>query len=353
MKVAVGLSGGVDSSVTACLLKEQGYDVIGVTMLIWEDSTCCSGEALKDARKVAQYLNIPHYVYDLIPEFTKEIVDNFVSSYQNGKTPNPCPTCNSKMKFEFLWNAVKEKHPDIEKIATGHYARVKFDENTNRNQILKGLDPKKDQSYMLFKLNKEQVSRIILPLGEYKKTETRELAKKFNLNHVANKPDSMDLCFTSGNLKEFLKSRIKEKVLAGDIIDTKGRKLGTHEGIINYTVGQRKGINVGSHEKLYVLSIDPLTNTIIVGNKDETYSPGLIAENLNWVSIDEPKTPIYAEVKTRYLSNPEPAEIIPIGNKTAKVVFKEKQSSIAPGQEAVFYSNDILLGGGTICKVIN
>lgn len=353
MKVAIGLSGGVDSSVAACLLKEQGHEVIGVTMLIWPDSKCCSGEAVEDAKKVAAHLGIEHHIYDLVPEFTKEIVDNFVSEYANGRTPNPCPTCNYKMKFHYLWNAVYKMHNDVDKIATGHYVGMGYDEELKRYQLFKGQDKSKDQSYMLYKLTQDQLSRIHLPLGKMHKKEVRAMAKNLNLGKIASKSDSMDLCFTSGNLQEFLKSRAPEKVIAGDIINTDGKKLGIHEGIMNYTVGQRKGINIpSSNEKLYVVSIDAKTNTIVVGNDNETYSPGLLAEDVSWLSIPKPENPIYAEVKTRYLANPEPAEIIPIGDDRYKIVFKDKQRSITPGQVTVFYSGELMLGGGTITQVI-
>ncbi len=353
MKVAVGLSGGVDSSVAACLLKEQGHEVIGVTMLIWPDSKCCSGEAVEDARKVASYLGIEYHIYDLVPEFTKEIVNNFVSEYSNGRTPNPCPTCNYKMKFHYLWNAVQALHPDVDKIATGHYVHMDYSEETGRYQVFKGEDKSKDQSYMLYKLTQEQLSRMMLPLGRTNKKDTRKMAADMGLSNVASKADSMDLCFTSGNLQQFLRQRVPEKAVQGDIVDTNGRKIGIHEGVINYTVGQRKGINIpSSNDRLYVVALDSRTNTVVVGTKDETYSPGLIADEVNWLSIPDPTNPIYAEVKTRYLANPEPAEIIPVGEGSVKIVFKEKQSSIAPGQVTVFYSGEMLLGGGTITRVI-
>lgn len=352
MKVAVGLSGGVDSSVTACLLKEQGHEVVGVTMLIWPDSTCCSGEAVLDAKKVAQHLGIKHYIYDLIPEFTQEIVNNFIGEYAKGRTPNPCPTCNYKMKFHYLWNAVKNLHPDIEKIATGHYATVKYDEASQRHQIFRGKDKSKDQSYMLYRLNQEQLGRLVLPLGEHGKNNVRAMAKELGLGKISTKADSMDLCFTSGNLQSFLDKNAPDKNVAGDIINTNGKKLGVHKGIMNYTVGQRKGIGITSVEKMYVVAIDSATNTIVVGNEDETYSPGLIANEVNWVSIPQPKDPIYAGVKTRYLSNPDPAEILPIEEDTVKIVFKDQQKSIAPGQATVFYADEMLLGGATIAQVI-
>lgn len=353
MKVAIGLSGGVDSSVAACLLKEQGYEVVGVTMLIWPDSKCCSGEAVADAKRVAKHLGIEHHIYDLIPEFTQEIVDNFVNEYANGRTPNPCPTCNYKMKYHYLWNAVKQMHPDVEKIATGHYVNIAYDESSERYQLFKGYDKGKDQSYMLYRLTQEQLSRIVLPIGKYRKGEIRRLAKELGLEHVAGKADSMDLCFTSGNLQAFLKSRAPERDIPGEIIDTNGKRLGLHQGIMNYTVGQRKGLNISSADRMFVLSIDAGTNTIVVGKEEETYSPGLIADELNWVSIQPPTAPITAEVKTRYLANPELADIIPVEEGRVKIVFRDKQRSITPGQVTTFYSGEMLLGGGTISQVIN
>ncbi|MBC7473829.1 MAG: tRNA 2-thiouridine(34) synthase MnmA [Candidatus Sericytochromatia bacterium] len=352
MKVAIGLSGGVDSSVAACILKEQGHEVVGVTMLIWPDSKCCSGEAVEDAKKVAAYLGIEHQIYDLVPEFTKEIVENFVSEYANGRTPNPCPTCNSKMKFNYLWNAVQKMHPDVEKIATGHYVHIEYSEDTKRYQIFKGLDKTKDQSYMLYKLNQEQLSKIMLPLGKEHKKHVRVLAREMGLIKVSSKADSMDLCFTSGSLKDFLKKMAPEKVIAGDVIDTDGHRLGSHDGIMNYTIGQRKGINVDSIDRLFVVGINASTNTIIVGKEDKVYSPGLIATDVSWLSIPTPTTPILADVKNRYLETPEPAEIIPIGDGNYKIVFKNKQRAITPGQVTVFYSGEMLLGGGVIYQVI-
>ena len=244
-------------------------------------------------------------------------------------------------------------HPDVEKIATGHYVNIAYDEESKLYQLFKGYDGSKDQSYMLYKLSQDQLSRIMLPIGQYKKKEVRKMAKELNLEHIASKADSMDLCFTSGNLQAFLKAKAPEKDIPGDIINTEGRRLGSHQGIMNYTVGQRKGINVPVNDKLYVVSIDAATNTIVVGKEDETYSPGLLATDINWVSIPEPKNPISAEVKTRYLATPEPAEIIPVEDNKLKIVFKDKQRAITPGQVTTFYSGQMLLGGATISQVIN
>jgi len=351
MKVAVCLSGGVDSSVCAHLLKKDNYDIVGVTMLTtMDDSQCCN---VQDAKCTGKYLDFEHYVYDFTYEFTKEIIDVFVDEYLCGRTPNPCPRCNYVMKFDYLWKAIS-KRKDVDKIATGHYVICEYNKELDRYQLFKGVDSKKDQSYFLYQLTQEQLSKCIFPLGPLQKSEVKAIANEIGLVEIAKKPESMDLCFAHEDLKEFLRIKTKGKsLLEGNIIDTKGNILGKHIGVMNYTIGQRKGLGISAKEPMYVVQIDAENNNIILGTKEETYSSALIAKDVNWVSISQPKEAIQCEVKIRYLSQPAPAELIPLENGDVKIIFKEKQSAITPGQATVFYSDNMLLGGGVISSFIS
>ena len=349
MRIAVGMSGGVDSSVAAALLKQAGHDVIGVTMVIWEDSKCCSGDAIEDAQWVAKHLGIEHKVYNLISEFTQEIVNPFVDSYMTGTTPNPCPTCNHKMKFHHLWNAVK-KDMEIDKMATGHYVRLMHNEAAQRYQLFRGRDVNKDQTYMFYKLSQEQLSELLFPLGAFEsKAETRKLAGEFGLGPVMNKPDSQDLCFVGDSLDDFWRNHYKKAIDGGDIVDISGKVLGKHEGIVHYTVGQRKGLGLSSPNPLYVLSIDAENNRIIVGEQDQTFSTGMIVKEVNWSGITEQTEPFEAFVRIRYRSALVKSRLEPLGNNAFKVWFDIPQGAVSPGQITVFYDeNDMLLGGGVI-----
>lgn len=353
MRIAVGMSGGVDSSVAAALLKKAGHDVVGVTMLIWDGSKCCSGDAIEDAEWVANHLGIEHHVYDLIPEFTKEIVNPFLDSYTNGRTPNPCPTCNFKMKFNHLWNAVRA-NMEVDKMATGHYVRLKHNEIQNRYQLYRGLDKNKDQTYMFYRLTQQQLSQLHFPLGHQPKSETRKLAQELGLDPVINKPDSQDLCFVGDSMHNFFDERIPQHIRQGDIIDRSGKVLGHHNGIVHYTIGQRKGLGISSETPLYVLELNPVKNQVIVGERDETFSIGLEANNVNWSGIIQPQTPITAYTKFRYRSPIVKSEIVPLADNKVRIVFAEPQSAIAPGQVVVFYDEqEMLLGGGEIESAIN
>ncbi len=362
MKILVGMSGGVDSSVTALLLKEQGHEVIGTIMKIWSDekherlapsvktNTCkdsCYGpnekEDIEEARKLAQSLNIPFYVFDCSKEYEQIVLDNFKKEYLSGRTPNPCIRCNSLIKFDVLPFLAKKSGLEFDKFATGHYSRVEFDEKKNRYILKKGINTKKDQSYFLYKLRQDQLKNIIMPLGKFEKDEIREIAKKHGLK-VYDKPDSQD--FYSGDYNELLEVKPK----GGNIIDKSGKVLGTHEGIWNYTIGQRKGIGIAHTNPLYVLDLNKEKNEVIVGEVDDTFNNGLIATQLNWVSVENIDKEIKVTAKVRSAQIPTEATIRPI-NDTIEVNFIYPQKSLTKGQSVVFYDGDILLGGGIIDSI--
>lgn len=356
MKIVVGLSGGVDSATAALILKEQGHEVIGATMSIWgKDGMAlkaghkgaCYGpdekEDIEEARKIAAQLDIPYYVFDCVEEYEKIVLENFKSEYIQGRTPNPCIWCNSLVKFGVLPHLAKENGITFDKFATGHYARVV---KVNDRYILKrGIDPKKDQSYFLYRLKQEQLENILLPLGDYTKSEIREIASKAGLL-AAEKPDSQD--FYSGDYNELL--GIKE--VEGNIVDTNGNILGTHKGIWNFTIGQRKGIGVSSTSPLYVLELRKDSNEVVVGEADKTFKKSLIATNLNWIAVDGLKGEKRAQAKIRSTQAPTDVTVIPHDDKI-EVVFDDLQKSIAIGQSVVLYDNDIVLGGGIIEKVMS
>ena len=348
MKILVGLSGGVDSSVAALLLKQQGHEVIGATMKIWGKDgiaaksghkNACYGpdeiEDIEEARKIADKIGIPYYVFDCVEQYEKIVLENFKSEYLKGRTPNPCVFCNAYVKFGALPLVARENGIEFDKFATGHYARI---ENIEDKYLLKrGIMPKKDQSYFLYRLTQEQLKNILLPLGNYTKDESRRIAKENGLE-VADKPDSQD--FYDGDYNELL--NIEEKI--GNIVDTKGNILGTHKGIWNYTIGQRKGLGVSSTEPLYVLSLNKDKNEVVVGALDKTFKKSLTAINLNWI-VD--KIPSEVQVKIRSTQEPQKAILKRLDDEV-KIDFVEYQKSIAIGQSVVVYDNDIVLGGGII-----
>ena len=349
-KVLVGLSGGVDSAVTAALLKRQGYNVAGVTMAIWGDKKAvshkgghgaCLGpdekEDIEAASKTANYLDIPYYVIDCSKEYDEIVLKYFREEYLSGRTPNPCIRCNSLIKFGVLPFVAKERGIEFDKFATGHYARII--KKGNIYYLAKGEDKLKDQSYFLYRLVQEQLKNIIMPLGEYTKTEVRELAKSFGLN-VSDKPDSQD--FYEGNYNELLSISEKE----GNIVSTNGEILGKHKGIWNYTIGQRKGIGISSTEPLYVIKLDKDTNTVIVGNIDNTFKKCLIAKELNYPSgIKITNGTYFAKIRSN--QKPQECRVEVIGDKI-KAEFSEYQKSIAVGQSVVIYDGDIVAAGGII-----
>jgi tRNA-specific 2-thiouridylase len=345
-KVVVGLSGGVDSSVAAATLHHQGYEVVGLTLWLMKGKGQCCSEGMVDAARLCEELSIPHHIVDSREVFQKQIVEYLVNGYGSGITPLPCSQCNKAVKFgPMLQYASTEL--GIDRIATGHYARITHDPVSDRHQLLRAIDRSKDQSYFLYDLSQELLAHSFFPLGEQTKAETRRIAAEFGL-HTAEKPESQDLCLIEahGSMRGFL-----EKYLApqkGDIIDLSGKVLGQHDGTHNYTIGQRKGIGVAAAQPLYVIGIDAGRNQVIVGDRTAAQNSECTVQQVNWVSVAEPASPIHVEVQIRYRSAAEPATVIPLENNRVKIVFDEPQFSITPGQAAVWYDGEVLLGGGLI-----
>lgn len=342
------MSGGVDSSVTAVLLKEEGYEVIGVTMKIWERSKdwggCCGLGSIEDAKKVANRLGIPHYVLNFRDIFREKVIANFCEEYREGKTPNPCIRCNQYIKFDALLKKAEKLGADY--IATGHYARIEYDSRRKRYLFMKGVDQRKDQSYVLYVMTQEQLKRTLMPLGNLTKDRVRQIAKEKDLP-VATKPESQEICFIpDNNYGEFLREYIPEGK-SGPIVNKEGKVIGEHQGIIFYTIGQRKGIGIAAKEALYVIAIDKENNTIVVGKEKDVYGNELIAEDVKFI-IEELKEPFRAEAKIRYLHQASSAMVYPLDGNKLKVEFDGPQWAITPGQAVVFYDGDIVIGGGTI-----
>ncbi len=339
--VLVGMSGGVDSSVSALLLKQQGYDVYGVTFKLSEDQDSLS---LNYAIKVAEKLKIKYEVIDITKEFKKEVIDYFLEEYQRGRTPNPCVICNRKLKFHQLIKYADEKGIDF--VATGHYVRV--DKNNQRYFLRKATDLKKDQSYFLYRLTQEQLRRSIFPLGNLSKNDVRDIARKFGLG-VADKKDSQDICFIhNGDYSSFVKNNSNIPFEYGDIINMKGEKIGTHSGIFKYTIGQRKGLKIPSSNPLYVIDIDPVKNVLVVGEESDLYSNNFEVSDVNLMAIDNLNKPLDVTVKVRSSAIPVPAVITNSRKNNVLVKLGKRQRAVTSGQSAVFYKNDILVAGGII-----
>ncbi len=368
MKIAVAMSGGVDSSAAAAILKEQGHELVGFTMQLWNQrrgisvdengdplpSRCCSLDDVYDARRVAEELAFPFYVLNLEREFERDVVQPFVASYLSGETPIPCVSCNSRLKFASLDRLAASL--GCEKVATGHYARVEYDPTTDRYRLLRGRNLQKDQSYFLWELTQDQLSRALFPLGEMSKPEVRDVARHHDLA-VAEKQESQEICFVpdgdyAGFIDRYLEAEgaVDRIPMEGDFIDSLGQTIGKHGGIHRYTIGQRRGIGIAAERPLYVTSIDVATNRVVVGSTDELLGGELTAMGVNWIALDGPREPVRAEVRVRYRHEAAPATITPLENGRARVRFDEPQRAITPGQATVFYRGDEVVGGGWIVK---
>jgi len=381
------MSGGVDSSLAAFLLHQQSYQVVGMSMKLWDfkevggnthpDGRCCTLESLNDARAVCQEMGIPHYVVDLQEDFKREVISNFVEEYIRGRTPNPCIICNTKIKWESLWKKAESVGAGF--IATGHYARIEYDQKLNRFLLLKGVDSSRDQSYALWGLSQKDLSRTIFPLGELTKKQVRVLAKEHQLK-VAEKEESQEICFVIDNnysrfIKEWMKNQgpvascqlpvsssqsfVSEsreqsrKIYPGPIFNLHGEQIGEHNGIPFYTIGQRKGLKIAVGRPLYVVKIDSENNAIYVGENDYLYKTSFVVNQLNWLAFNNLEHEIDCEIKIRYQHVPQKGRIYPLTEDGVMVKFNKPERAITPGQSAVFYQGEVVMGGGVIDRVVN
>jgi len=353
--VMLGMSGGVDSSAAAALLLQQGYDVVGVTMQIWPDMAeekqkveggCCSLSAVDDARRVANSLGIPYYVLNFKDVFQQKVIDYFNREYLKGRTPNPCIACNRFVKFEAMLN--KAVLMDMDYIATGHYARTGYDEASGRYLLKKSVTAAKDQTYALYTMTQEQLSRTIFPIGDFTKDRVRELAREKGLT-VASKPDSQEICFVEDNdYGRYISENTNADIKPGWFIDRDGNKLGMHKGIIHYTIGQRKGLGKSFGKPMFVVAIRPEDNTVVLGDEIEVFSPDLTASDLNFISIAALKDEMRVTAKIRYSAKEASAVVRPLKDGRVSVKFDEPQRAVTPGQSVVFYEGDAIVGGGVI-----
>ena len=363
------MSGGVDSSAAAAILKEQGHELVGFTMQLWDQrrginkdengdplpSRCCSLDDVYDARRVAEELGFPFYVLNLERDFERDVVQPFVSSYLSGETPIPCVSCNSRLKFASLDRLALSL--GCEKVATGHYARVEFDEVTKRYKLLRGKNEQKDQSYFLWELTQAQLSRAMFPLGEMSKPEARDAARQHGLTGVSEKKESQEICFVpdgnyAGFIDRYLEAENATERLpgAGEIVDMSGRMIGRHEGIHRYTIGQRRGMGIADERPLYVIAIDAEKNRVTAGPSEELLSNQFTVARPNWIAFDDHQEAVRAEVRVRYRHTAAPATITPLENERAQIVFDQPQRAITPGQASVFYRGDEVVGGGWIVR---
>ncbi len=344
-RALIAMSGGVDSSIAAFLIRQEGYELTGATMQLYEDNTITAGD-IPSAIAIAGEMTIPHYVWNFEKDFRTHVIDNFVHAYESGYTPNPCIECNRYLKFDAMYQKMCQLGLDV--LVTGHYARVTYDPHTDRYLLKKGIDLTKDQSYVLYHLTQEQLSHTRFPIGEYSKKQIRQIATENHLS-IADKPESMDICFIpDGDYASFIERYTGKTYPPGDFISTNDHVLGQHRGILHYTIGQRRGLGVACGTPLYVCKIDPIHNTITLGGENELLADTLFANHVNWISGEPLTTPISVTAKIRYRHAPQSATVYPESNDTLRVVFDKPQRAITPGQAVVFYNDDIVLGGATI-----
>jgi tRNA-specific 2-thiouridylase len=354
-RVVVGMSGGVDSSATAALLLEQGYDVVGITLKLWPqdcisraEDKCCGPQAVMDARAVCHKLGIPYYLVDEAADFQQHVIRYFADEYKAGRTPNPCVMCNQNLKFGRLLDRADQLGASF--IATGHFARVERSADGGRNLLKRGRDLRKDQSYFLFSLRQDQLARTVFPLGDRTKTDTREVARQCRLK-TAEKEESMEICFVPDNdYGKFLREAGLAANHRGEIVDLTGRVLGLHNGIEFYTIGQRRGLGISSERPLYVIELDASHNRVVVGGEEQLEATEFVAERCNWIAFEDPREEISATVKIRYNHRGTAATIAPLPDGKAKVTLQVGQRAITPGQAAVFYQDDLVIGGGWITR---
>lgn len=353
-RVAIAMSGGVDSSAAAALLVREGYDVIGLHLKLYDapveerkNKSCCSLDDSMDARAVCRQLKIPFYVLDFQEEFQESVIDYFIAEYAIGKTPNPCVMCNKKIKSRYLLEKVKEL--DCDYLATGHYAKIQQQTESQKYQLLRSTDRKKDQTYFLFGVPSEDLSKLLFPLANYEKSQVREIAHEYGFES-ANKPDSQEICFVPKNYRDFLNHHLPTAPAMGEFVNVQGDVLGQHQGIPYYTVGQRRGLGMSSPEPLYVVRIDKEKNQVVLGTEQESYSHSVFVSEVNWVSILPITEPITATVRLRYSHRGTPATLIPKERDAVEVQLHTPQRAVALGQAAVFYDGDVVLGGGWIVQ---
>lgn len=353
-KALIAMSGGVDSSVAAYLIKKKGYDAIGVTMKLFDnddigesrEKTCCSLDDIEDARSVAFKLDMPYYVFNFKDNFKEKVIDRFISAYENGATPNPCIDCNRFLKFEKLMQRAEELECDY--VVTGHYGIIFYDNEMDRYLLKKSVDPTKDQSYVLYSLTQKQLSKTLLPLGEMTKVQAREIAEEMGFVN-SRKKDSQDICFVpDGNYAKFIEEYTDKKYPKGDFVDSKGNKLGEHKGIIRYTIGQRKGLGLALPHPMYVMKKNLEKNQVILGENELLYSKELYAEDINLITCDKIERPVRVKAKIRYKQEEQWAIVEQVDNNRLHIEFEQPQRAISKGQAVVLYDGDIVVGGGTI-----
>ena len=355
-KAIIAMSGGVDSSVAASIISEQGYDCMGVTMklyenediIISEESSCCSKDDIEDARGVATRLNMPFWVVNFSDMFKEKVIDNFIACYENGLTPNPCIECNRCLKFERLFELMQELKYDY--VVTGHYSRIRYNEQSGRYELLRAADRNKDQSYVLYSLTQDQLKHVMFPLGELSKNDIRALAKKNEFIN-ADKPDSQDVCFVpDGKYADFIEHYTGKTYDTGYFTDIDGNILGEHKGIIHYTIGQRKGLGIPGQNPWYVVKIDTDKNQVILGNNSDLFTSSLEADRINLISVASIDSPMRVTAKVRYRQEAQPAVVSMLDNGRMKVVFDTPQRAITKGQSVVLYDDEVVVGGGIIIK---